>query len=263
MSKRQIENQEKIRGFMLSKKLWTESLTGELPRFYEKFGDMLIFTDPTFQNGKWHEAGDELWKLVCSLYNGKRIGLKSRIKNDDFRTPQARLVFGDSPHTDFKDNKIRYTWNIEKNMFCAGNITERHRIASLNCKGEVVVDLFAGIGYFTLPYLVHANAKFVHACEWNPDAVEALKKNLILNKVSEKCAVHFGDNREVCPKGVADRVNLGLIPSSRCSWETACDALLPSGGILYIHENVTSNLNIKNDCHMAITRFQPLTKHSR
>lgn len=56
---------------------------------------------------------------------------------------------------------------------------------------------FLGIGYFTLPFLIHANASFVHACEWNPDAVEALEKNLILNNVKEKCLIHFGDNREV------------------------------------------------------------------
>jgi len=46
-----------------------------------------------------------------------------------------------------------------------------------------VVDLFAGIGYFTLPYLVHAGALHVHACEWNPAAVEALKKNLKVLRV--------------------------------------------------------------------------------
>lgn len=70
---------------------------------------------------------------------------------------------------------FRYSWNVEKNMFSAGNVTERHRIASYKCENEVIVDLFAGIGYFTLPFLVHAKAKFVHACEWNPDAVEALR----------------------------------------------------------------------------------------
>jgi 16S rRNA G966 N2-methylase RsmD len=48
---------------------------------------------------------------------------------------------------------------------------------------QVVVDLFAGIGYFTLPYLVHAGAHHVHACEWNPAAVEALKKNLKVLRV--------------------------------------------------------------------------------
>lgn len=60
-------------------------------------------------------------------------------------------------------------------MFSAGNISERHRIAKLNCEGQIVVDMFAGIGYFTLPYLVHARAEFLYACEWNPYAVEALR----------------------------------------------------------------------------------------
>lgn len=56
---------------------------------------------------------------------------------------------------------------------------------------------FAGIGYFTLPYLVHAGASHIHACEWNPDAVEALKKNLVVNGVSDRCTIHQGDNRQV------------------------------------------------------------------
>lgn len=55
----------------------------------------------------------------------------------------------------------------------------------------------SGIGYFTLPYLAHAGASHVHACEWNPDAVEALKKNLVANGVSDRCTVHQGDNRQV------------------------------------------------------------------
>ena len=54
-----------------------------------------------------------------------------------------------------------------------------------------------GIGYFTLPYLVHARATIVHACEWNPDAVHALKENLKLNNVADRCIIHFGDNKKV------------------------------------------------------------------
>lgn len=55
----------------------------------------------------------------------------------------------------------------------------------------------SGIGYFTLPYLVHAQAGHVHACEWNPAAVEALKKNVRSNGVSDHCSVHQADNRQV------------------------------------------------------------------
>jgi len=34
-------------------------------------------------------------------------------------------------------------------MFSAGNITEKLRIASFNCHGEVVVDLYAGMTNFS------------------------------------------------------------------------------------------------------------------
>lgn len=39
-------------------------------------------------------------------------------------------------------------------------------------------------------------------------------------------------------RGVADRVNLGLIPSSEDAWPVACQVLKPSGGILHVHGNV-------------------------
>lgn len=57
--------------------------------------------------------------------------------------------------------------------------------------------LSPGIGYFTLPYLVHAAATFAHACEWNDHAVEALRKNLVLNGVQDRCRIHHGDSRQV------------------------------------------------------------------
>ena len=51
-------------------------------------------------------------------------------------------------------------------MFSSGNITEKMRVAKFDCTGQVVVDLYAGIGYYTLPYLVHAKGMVIIAsCE--------------------------------------------------------------------------------------------------
>jgi tRNA G37 N-methylase Trm5 len=61
--------------------------------------------------------------------------------------------------------------------------------------GETVVDLFCGIGYFTIPLLAKSGADKVYACEWNPDSVEALRRNLEANDVSHKCEILHGDNR--------------------------------------------------------------------
>lgn len=65
----------------------------------------------------------------------------------------------------------------------------------------------------------------VFACEWNPHAVEALRVNLDTNGVAARCEVRQGDCRQVAPTGVADRVLLGLLPSSTCGWPTAVAAL--------------------------------------
>uniref|UniRef100_A0A2P2KSH5 tRNA(Phe) (4-demethylwyosine(37)-C(7)) aminocarboxypropyltransferase n=1 Tax=Rhizophora mucronata TaxID=61149 RepID=A0A2P2KSH5_RHIMU len=122
-------------------------------------------------------------------------------------------------------------------MFSWGNLSEKLRMAHLHCEDEVVVDLFAGIGYFTLPFLVRAKAKLVYACEWNPYAVEALKQNLHANSVSDRCIVLEGDNRLTAPEGVANRVCLGLLPTSEGCWVTAVRALRKEGGVLHVHGN--------------------------
>lgn len=74
----------------------------------------------------------------------------------------------------------------------------------------MVTVYLTGIGYFTLPYLVHARASHVHACEWNPDAVEALKKNLSSNNVFDSCSVHQGDNRQVRQQSYSSHVKLAV-----------------------------------------------------
>ncbi|KAG7224755.1 hypothetical protein INR49_013467 [Caranx melampygus] len=168
----------------------------------------------------------ETWRPTME-HRGKGVGAKrlakmSRISRDGFRSPVVTMLLGEHSWVKHVDNGIGYEFDVTKCMFSAGNITEKLRVAGFDCRGETVVDLYAGIGYFTLPYLVHAGASHVHACEWNPDAVEALQKNLEANGVSDRCTIHQGDNQQLKLHDIADRVNLGLIPSSEDSWPVAC-----------------------------------------
>jgi tRNA G37 N-methylase Trm5 len=45
---------------------------------------------------------------VCAVLNGKRAALKSHISSDGFRTPNVKLMWGDSSWVEFVDNGIRY-----------------------------------------------------------------------------------------------------------------------------------------------------------
>ena len=48
--------------------------------------------------------------------------------------------------------------------------------------------------------MLFRSTKLVYACEWNPNAIEALQHNLQANLVSDHCIVLEGDNRITAPK---------------------------------------------------------------
>lgn len=220
---------------------WSAELEADLPRSWQRHGNLLLLSEDCFQAKQWKSLEPELWETVASALGVQRLARRGRVSQNGTRTPAVTLLLGDDGWVEHVDNGIRYTFDITQCMFSFGNITEKLRVASLPCVGQVLVDLYAGIGYFTLPFLVHAGAAFVHACEWNSHAVVALRNNLEINGVVDRCQIHFGDNRKLKLSNIADRVNLGLIPSSEEGWPIACQVLRKdAGGILHIHQNVES-----------------------
>ena len=141
---------------------------------------------------------------------------------------------------------IRQSFDMTKVMFSRGNISEKIRYGTqLVQTDDVILDMYAGIGYFTLPALIHGNAKHVFACEWNPDAIAALKRNVQDNHVSDRVTIMEGDCRIVIRDNPTilqnrfDRISLGLLPSSEGGWPSAILALRKDiGGWLHIHGNV-------------------------
>ncbi|XP_062935670.1 tRNA wybutosine-synthesizing protein 2 homolog [Cynocephalus volans] len=220
---------------------WSAELEADLPRSWQRHGNLLLLSEDCFQAKQWKNLEPELWETVASALGVQRLAKRGRVSPDGTRTPTVTLLLGNHGWVEHVDNGIRYKFDVTQCMFSFGNISEKLRVASLSCAGEVLVDLYAGIGYFTLPFLVHAGAAFVHACEWNPHAVVALRNNLEINGVADRCQVHFGDNRKLKLSNIADRVNLGLIPSSEEGWPIACQVLRQdAGGTLHIHQNVES-----------------------
>jgi tRNA wybutosine-synthesizing protein 2 len=72
------------------------------------------------------------------------------------------------------ENNISYGIDVIRVMFCSGNCTERIRMSKEKVEGEVIVDLYVGVGYYTIPFLLYGKAEHVHACEWNPNSLLAL-----------------------------------------------------------------------------------------
>lgn len=210
----------------------------QLPSRWEQLGDIVVLPVTSFKDPVWDSIGGELWPAIAKILNTSRLARQGRVAPNGMRDSALEILVGDNGWVKHCENGILYSFDATKCMFSWGNLSEKLRMARLDCKDEVIVDLFAGIGYFVLPFLVRAKARLVYACEWNPHAVEALQHNLQANSVSDRCIVLEGDNRFTAPKGVANRVCLGLIPTSENSWVTAVQALRSEGGTLHVHGNV-------------------------
>lgn len=231
---------------------------------WEEFKKSLPLPVAVNENSPFSIDEDELGSLVCQTIQKpicRRLAVEHKIKNDDYRTPNIELILGDSGVVVHKENRITYKFDITKCMFSFGNINEKMRMAELDCSKEIVVDLFSGIGYFSLPLLIHAKAKHLYACEWNPDSVEALKKNLILNKIDRtRCTILKGDNKVHRPTDVAQRVILGILPSCLDWMRTAFECVDKStGAILHCHDLIESKPTLVASGHKTTSIFNKST----
>ncbi|KAG9454033.1 hypothetical protein H6P81_006937 [Aristolochia fimbriata] len=223
---------------LLEYKGLSQQLLEQLPTRWERLGDITVLPATSFKDPIWESLGQELWMLVARSLGTQRLARQGRIVPNATRDSALEILVGDNGWVTHHENGISYSLDATKCMFSSGNLSEKVRMGRLDCRNETVVDLFAGIGYFVLPFLVKAKAKLVYACEWNPHAIAALQHNIQANCVADRCIVLEGDNRVTAPTGVADRVCLGLLPSSECSWVTGVKALRTEGGVLHVHGNV-------------------------
>lgn len=223
---------------LLTEKRLPLGMLKELPVRWERLGDIAVLPVTSFRDPRWNSIAEELWPIVAKSLRAFRLARQGRILPTGTRDSTLEILVGDNGWVTHQENGILYSFDATKCMFSSGNLSEKLRMACQDCSDEVIVDLFAGIGYFVLPFLVKAKAKLVYACEWNVHAIKALQHNIHLNSVADRCIILEGDNRVTAPDGVADRVCLGLLPSSECSWRTAVRALRAQGGLLHIHGNV-------------------------
>jgi len=220
-------------------------LIKEIPSRWEKLGDLVLLPESSLSSKNWQkiifESQNKIWEIYCEILQVSKVGRQRKIQSGPMRKSQVELLYGEDGIVLHKENGIFFEFDTTKVMFSSGNISERIRVSKFDCSDEIILDLYAGIGYYTLPLLVNSKPKLLHACEINPDSINELKKNLKHNNVLEKCIIHEGDNLSTVPKsemfGKINRVMLGLLPSSEKSWELAITSLDSKGGMLHLHGN--------------------------
>ncbi|MGB4161277.1 MAG: class I SAM-dependent methyltransferase family protein [Methanosarcina flavescens] len=208
-----------------------------VPASWQILGDVVIVSIPeTLENKKARIA-----EALLSMYPRCRTVVRDFGIEGQFRKPKRELLLGSGTETIHKEHGCFFKQDVTKVMYSKGNLEERKRMSRLG-GGEVVVDMFAGIGYFSIPMAVHSRPKKIIGIEINPESFAYLKENIGLNKVEEIFVPICGDCSKAAPEGTADRVLMGYVGTTHHYLEPAIKALKKSGGILHYHETVPEHL---------------------
>jgi tRNA wybutosine-synthesizing protein 2 len=203
-----------------------------LPDNWEMLGDVLVIKLP-----------EELMaskKTIAEAY-ADVLGAKSVLRDlgaihGEERQPEMELLFGTDTEATHLENGVLYSLDAANIMFSSGNVDERTRMGSIECDGEVVLDMFAGIGYLSLPMAVHHGPERIYACEIRKLTYDYLERNIELNGVGDVMVPTLGDNRAFTPQEKADRILMGYLKDTFMFLPKALQCL-KSGGIIHYHEN--------------------------
>ncbi|MDO5823906.1 class I SAM-dependent methyltransferase family protein [Methanobrevibacter sp.] len=197
---------------------------------YKKIGDILILDN---------NCPKKDFENLSKAHNVKTVMKINHIQGTK-REPVYNILYGSETETVHKENGCLFKLDLSKVMWSKGNNNERLRIAKLVEDGETVIDMFAGIGYFSIPVGVHSNAEEIISIEINPNSYHFLCENIKLNKLNNVNPI-LGDCKYETPKFKADRIIMGYVKTTHHYLKVAIDSL-NKGGILHYHETVPEKL---------------------
>ena len=200
---------------------------------WKKIGNILIL------DNKFIVQSDKQLKELSDKHKVKTVMKVDHIHGTK-REPVIKLLYGEDTETINKENGCLFKLALKKVMWSKGNNNERIRIAKLVEDNETVIDMFAGIGYFSIPIGVHSNAKQVYSIEINPNSFHYLKENIKLNKINNIIPL-LGDCMDITPEYSADRIIMGYVKTTHHYLKTAIDSL-NKGGVIHYHETVPEKL---------------------
>ena len=189
----------------------TEGETDELYGAFDQIGNIIILRIPDSLLQKRKIIGEV---LLDKVKTARSVYCQSSPVEGDFRIRKLELLAGeDETETEYKEHGCRFKVDVEKAFFSPRLSTERDRIAELIKEGETIVNMFGGVGMFSI---VAAKKKKCHVynIDINPDAARLCSENILLNKLKGNVESIEGDAAKVIEERLleaGDRV-LMLLP---------------------------------------------------
>jgi tRNA (guanine37-N1)-methyltransferase len=177
--------------------------------------------------------------LMAQHKHVKAVWRQSSPIAGDFRLRELELVSGERrTDTVHKEHGCLFKVDIKECYFSPRLGYERLRIARMVKDNEVVINMFAGVGCYSITIAKHSKAARIYSVDINPVAVKYMLENVLLNKVVDRVIPIEGDARTVVENKLrctADRV---LMPLPERAYEylgSALSALKPQCGWVHYY----------------------------
>jgi tRNA (guanine37-N1)-methyltransferase len=210
-----------------------------LPRAMDFVGDIAIIEISPELEAYKKAIGDAILQIHKNV---RTVLAKAGAIKGEYRTREYIIIAGEpKTETIHKEHGCQYHVDLAKVYFSPRLSHEHKRVASIVKEGETVIDMFAGVGPFSILIAkTHENVK-VYAIDKNPDAISLLERNVRLNRVNGKVHPILGDAKHVVRRqlrGLADRVIMNLPEKAIEFIEAACEALKTEGGVIHFYSFV-------------------------
>ncbi|ASI99559.1 tRNA(Phe) (4-demethylwyosine(37)-C(7)) aminocarboxypropyltransferase Taw2 [Thermococcus celer] len=219
---------------LLSRELPPE-LVRMIPKHWVRIGDVLILPLRPELEPYRHRIAEVYARVL-----GVKTVLKKGKIGGEFRETNYEVLYGKDTVTVHVENGVRYKLDVARVMFSPANVKERVRMAGVARPGELVVDMFAGVGHLSLPMAVHGKARVI-AIEKSPYTFRFLVENIELNRVQDRMTAYNIDNRDFPGEDVADRVLMGYVVRTHEFIPKAL-SIAKDGAIIHYHNTVPERL---------------------
>lgn len=206
---------------------------------YDTVGDTIIIKIPESLLYKKYAIGA---KLLENTRSAKSVFLQTSSVGGDFRLRKLEHLAGlEKRITEHREYGCQFVVDIDQVYFSPRLSTERHRIATSVRNYEIVTNMFAGVGTFSILIAKRNSKSKVFSLDSNPRASLLCNINARLNRVQDRVFPFCGDADYIAKRvlsGTSHRVLMPLPERAKEFLNSAIECLRDEGGIVHFFAHV-------------------------
>ena len=209
----------------------------ELISAFDQIGDIIIVRIPDSLLPKKKLIGETLLKEVKIA---KSVFYQASAVEGNYRTRDLEILAGeDNTETEYKEFGCKFRVDVKNAFFSPRLSTERERIANLVKDGEIVVNMFAGVGMFSIMAAKKKKCT-VYSIDINPIAAKLCEKNVSSNKLQGKVISINGDASNIIKERLENQSDrtLMLLPERSDEFLQSAINATKDGGIIHYYSHV-------------------------